>query len=680
MVTRMNPLLAWRELPDFTVITPEHVLPALAQALAMQHTMLHQLLDHSDSAPNWERVMAPLSAMDDALDRVWGPVTHLNAVCDSDGLREVYSQGVQQLTAWHAELGQNRELFAAIGRLRASSVAFAQLTKPQQQAVDHALRDFRLAGVELAGDARERMATIRIRLADLATTFEQHLLDATRAFSMHISEQNALVGLPQAIIDAAHQRAVDDGKDGWIFTLDIPSYLPFMQYSACRDLRERLYRSFVTRASDGVLDNTPLIKETLQLRRELAELLGMAHYADYSLATKMATSVDEVRSFLLDLADRARLAAERDWQELQQFARDTLDLDPLEAWDIPFVSERLRQARYQIDQQQLRPWFPQHRVLDGMFGIAQRLYGVQIRPANAPLWHDDARFFEVLDGDGQRIAAFWLDPYARPHKRGGAWMDGCVVRWRNLDGELQVPVAYLVCNFDRPLGDAPALWTHDEVVTLFHEFGHGLHHMLTTIDVRPVSGINGVPWDAVELPSQFMENFCWQSEGLDLISGHVEDDSKLPAAMRQRLLAARDFHSGLQTLRQIEFALFDLELHSEFDVDGSESVDGLLDRVRDRVAVIKPPSFNRFPCSFSHIFAGGYAAGYYCYKWAELLAADAFAAFEEEGVFNRDTAARFHHALLSVGGSCDLMAAFVDFRGRKPTIDALLRHTGLDAS
>jgi len=670
-----NPLLVTDALPRFGDIEPRHLLPALKQTLAALRTQLKQL--EQVEYPTWDNVMVPLSQMDEQLGRVWGPASHLNAVCDSDAMREVYPQGVKLVTEWHSEISQSRALYEAVKTVSDSSATSA-LDGAQRQALLHAVRDFRLSGVALDDDDQSKLRTIHLRLSELTTDFEKHILDATLAFSLHVTDADDLRGLPQTLQDAAAERAHEEGKKaGWLFTLDIPSYLPFMQYGENRRLREQLYRAFVTRASSENLDNAPLIDEILQLRAALAQLLGFAHYADYSLASKMAGSVEEVMLFLRNLAKSARPTAQQEWLLLQQFARDTLDLPQLEAWDIPFASERLRQQRYQIDPQQLRPWFPQQQVLQGLFEVAKRLYGVTVCAGDAPLWHEDARFFDVVDANGDKIAGFWLDPYARAHKRGGAWMDECAVRWIQPDGKLQLPVAYLVCNFDRPIGDQPALWTHDEVVTLFHEFGHGLHHLLTQIDVRSVSGINGVPWDAVELPSQFMENYCWQQESLALISGHVDGGSPLPEHHRQRLLAAKNFQSGLQTLRQIEFALFDLRLHSDFDTAGEQTVTELLDQVRDEVAVIKPPSFNRFECSFSHIFAGGYAAGYYSYKWAELLAADAFAAFEAAGVFDAATAERFRTELLAVGGSRDLMEAFVAFRGAKPSITSLLRHSGL---
>ncbi|RMH51201.1 MAG: M3 family peptidase, partial [Zetaproteobacteria bacterium] len=624
MNTETNPLLADDELPRFGEITAAHLLPALEEVLRRLRRRLKQL--EEEPHPDWQRIMVPLMEMDEALSRVWGPAGHLNAVCDSDELRDAYAEGVKRVTAWSSEIGQSRPLYRAVARVL-EQADDEGLDRAQRQALEHAVRDFRLAGVALDDDARERVRAIRLRLSQCATDFEKHLLDATRAFALHIDDEEQLRGLPEPLREAAAARARDDGEEGWKITLDLPSYLPFMQYAETRALRERLYRAYVTRGSHGDCDNRPLIDEILRLRHELAGLLGFAHYADCSLARKMAESVEEVEQFLTDLAARARPVAEAEWEELQHFAREELDLPKLAAWDIPFASERLRRSRYRIDPQQLRPWFPQPRVLAGLFAIAERLYGITIREGEAPKWHEDVQFFDIFDKSGAPIAGFWLDPYARPHKRGGAWMDECRVRWRRPDGTLQRPIAYLVCNFDRPVGDRPALMTHEEVVTLFHEFGHGLHHMLTEVDVRPVSGINGVPWDVVELPSQFMEHFCWQREGLELISGHIDHGRPLPEELRARLLAARHFQSGLQTLRQIEFALFDLRLHAGFLPDGPDSVHALLEQVREEVAVIRPPRFNRFECSFSHIFAGGYAAGYYSYKWAELLAADAFDAF-----------------------------------------------------
>ncbi|MDT8376818.1 MAG: M3 family metallopeptidase [Mariprofundaceae bacterium] len=675
-----NPLLQGltSRLPLFDKIEPEHVLPALNHVLAANQKALAALINIEH--PTWDSLMAPLEMLDEQIQRVWGPVTHINAVKNSDELRPVYQQGVQKVAAYHADLAQNEALYAAIKKVRNSS-AFDTLSAEKRQVVKHALRDFRLSGAELEGRDRDRYKAIQMRLSELATTFEQHVLDATRAFELHITNEADLAGLPASIRDAAAQRAGESaacaGKGGWLFTLDIPSYLPFMQYAENRALRERMYSAYVTRASDGDLDNTPVIDEMLKLRKEAAELIGFGDYGSYSLATKMADSTDEVVGFLRELAGKSRNMAEREIAELKAFARNTLGIDGLQAWDIPFASEKLRLHTYAISEEELKPYFPEQKVLGGMFALVEQLYGISIREKTAPKWHKNVRFFAVYDNKDEEIAGFYLDPYARAHKRGGAWMDECTIRWHKADGSLQLPVAYLVCNFDAPVGDKPALWTHNEVITLFHEFGHGLHHMLTRVGTRSVSGINGVPWDAVELPSQFMENFCWEREVTNLFARHFETDAPLPDALFAKMVAAKNFHSGMQMLRQIEFALFDMLLHTEFLPEDDRSVQQLLDEVRSEIAVLAPPPFNRFQNSFSHIFAGGYGAGYYSYKWAEVLSADAYAAFEEEGITNPETATRFRESILSIGGSRDMMKGFETFRGRKPSVDALLRHSGI---
>ncbi|TLS68757.1 M3 family metallopeptidase [Mariprofundus erugo] len=673
-----NPLIQgiFTELPLFDRIRAEHVLPALELTLAYARNQVALLTDID--APSWDILMQPLESMDEMLGRVWGPVSHLNAVCDSDEMRPVYQQGVAKMAEWSSELGQNEALYAAIRKV-ADRDDFATLSGERQRVVEHALRDFKLSGAELEGDAKERFKAIRMRSSELSTTFEQHILDATRAFSLHITDADDVSGLPESILAAASQRAANSGKeDGWLITLDIPSYLPFMQYADNRNLRETMYRAYVTRATTGELDNTGVIDEILKLRKEAASLLGFEHYAASSLVSKMAESADEVSAFLRELAAKSRPAAEHEIAELRVFAADELGLNDLQAWDIPYASEKLRLKKYAISQEELKPYFSEQNVVQGMFGLVERLYGISIRESESVAkWHDSARFFEVFSNTGEKIAAFYLDPYARAHKRGGAWMDECVARWLKSDGTLQLPVAYLVCNFDAPVGDKPALWTHDEVTTLFHEFGHGLHHMLTTVNELSVSGIRGVPWDAVELPSQFMENFCWEREVVDMFARHYQTGETMPDALFNKMLAAKNFQSAMMILRQIEFSLFDLLLHSEYNPDGNDSVQNLLDKVRSEVAVLIPPAFNKFQNSFSHIFAGGYAAGYYSYKWAEVLSADVYATFEEEGILNTDTATRLRNELLSIGGSRDIMDAFIAFRGRKPTVDALLRHSGL---
>ena len=676
--TAANPILRGitSELPPFAEIRPEHVLPALDAELARARKAVAKLTEVGD--PDWDSLMLPLEEIDERLGRVWGPVGHLNAVCDSEELRPIYQQGVARMAEWSSELGQNEALYAAIRKLSERD-DFNELSAERQRVVEHALRDFRLSGAELEGRAKERFKAIRMRLSELATTFEQHILDATRAFELHLTDAADVAGLPESVLAAAAQRAEQTKKDGgWLITLDIPSYLPFMQYADNRELRRAIYSAYVSRAASGELDNTSVIDEILKLRQEAASLLGFEHYAASSLASKMAESADEVAGFLRELAAKSRPAAEKEMVELRGFAAESLGIDDLQAWDIPYASEKLRLKKYAISQEELKPYFPEQHVISGMFGLVEKLYGVTIRELNdAPKWHASVRYFELYDEANEKIAAFYLDPYARARKRGGAWMDECIIRWQRPDGKLQLPVAYLVCNFDAPVGSRPALWTHDEVTTLFHEFGHGLHHMLTTVNELGVSGIRGVPWDAVELPSQFMENFCWERRVVDLFARHYETGKTMPDDLFNKMLAAKNFQSAMMMLRQIEFALFDLLLHSEYDPNDCESVQGLLDQVRREVAVVIPPEFNRFQNSFSHIFAGGYAAGYYSYKWAEVLSADVYATFEEEGILNTDTAARLRNELLSIGGSREIMDAFVAFRGRKPNVEALLRHSGL---
>ncbi|GAV19594.1 oligopeptidase A [Mariprofundus micogutta] len=674
-----NPILdsITAELPLFDAIQPEYVLPAIDAVLAEARQAVSELIEQSD--PDWDSLMLPLEVIDERLGRVWGPVGHLNSVCDSDELRPVYQQAVAKMTEWSSELAQNEELYAAIRKV-AERHDFTDLSAERRQVVEHALRDFKLSGAELEGEAKARFKAIQMRLSELTTAFGQHVLDATQAFDLHLSDEADVAGLPESVLASASQRAELSGKEGgWLITLDAPSYVPFMQFAEHRGLRETMYREYVTRASGGELDNGPVIDEILSLRSEAADLLGFEHYAASSLASKMAEDVDEVTGFLRELAARSKPQAQAEFAELQAFAAAELGIEDLQAWDVAYASEKLRLKTYAISQEELKPYFPEQSVVNGMFGLVEKLYGLSIKEnTDVPKWHNSVRYFEVSGQNGDQIAAFYLDPYARAHKRGGAWMDECIVRCRKCDGSLQLPVAYLVCNFDAPVGDKPALWTHDEVTTLFHEFGHGLHHMLTTVSELGVSGIRGVPWDAVELPSQFMENFCWERQVVDLFARHFETGETLPDSLFDKMLAAKNFQSAMIMLRQIEFALFDVLLHSEFDPAGEETVQQLLDRVRAEVSVIAPPAFNKFQNSFSHIFAGGYAAGYYSYKWAEVLSADVYATFEEEGVLNADTASRLREELLSVGGSKEIMDAFVAFRGRKPSVDALLRHSGLN--
>ncbi len=669
-----NPLLDFAGLPRYADIRHEHITPAVDLLLAEARAAVARAVQ---APPDWEQFVAPLEDATERLGRAWGQVSHLHAVLDSAELRAAYNENLPKLTQFWTELGHNEALFAKYRALR-ESPAFAALTPARQRIVDNAVRDFRLSGAELAAERKPRYAQIQDELSRLGAKFSENVLDATNAFSLVIKDEARLAGIPGDVLHSAQQ---EDGR-GWKFTLHMPSYLPVMQYAEDRALRETLYRAYATRASElgkPELDNTPLIARLLPLRREAAQMLGYPSYADLSLVPKMAESPAQVLEFLEDLARRARPHAERDFAELEAFARAELGLERLEMWDIPFASEKLRQKRYAFSDQEVKQYFPEDAVLTGLFRLIETLYGVRIASASAPLWHGDARFFEVRDARGGLVGQFYLDLYARETKRGGAWMDDAISR-RRLGSGVQTPVAHVVCNFSRPVGGKPALFTHDEVLTLFHEFGHGLHHLLTRVDDLGVSGINGVEWDAVELPSQFMENFCWEWDVLQHMTRHVDTGAPLPRALYDKMLAAKNFQAGLAMLRQIEFAVFDMRLHSDFD-SAQHSVLELLREVRAKVAVVHPPEWNRFPNSFSHIFAGGYAAGYYSYKWAEVLSADAYAAFEEApAILDAPTGARFRDEVLAVGGSRPAADSFRAFRGREPSVEALLRHNGMIAA
>ncbi len=681
-----NSFLSDSELIDFTALVPEQVVPTFERLLADNRAAIEAILDAQPSPPDWQSLVRPLEALEDRLDRAWAPVGHLNGVTNTPAWRAAYEAVLPKLTEYHTGLGQNRRLFEAY-QVLADSPAYGELDEAQRKSVDNALRDFRLSGVALEGEARERYGAIRQRLAELSTQFSNNLLDATQGWYKQIEDATQLAGIPETALGIYREAAQARGVDGFVITLDAPAYLPAMQYGDDRELRRELYAAYSTRASDqgptaGRWDNSALMPEILALRHELAQLLGFASYAELSLATKMAESPAEVLAFLEDLAAKTRPLAEREYTELKAFARDRLDLETLEAWDVPYASEKLRLERYALSQEELRPYFPAQTVIDGLFAVVDRLFGVRFERvaefggAPVPVWHPQVQLYR-LTRDGEALAWCYLDLYARTGKRGGAWMDSGRSRRRRDDGAVQLPVAYLTCNFTPPTAERPALLTHDEVTTLFHEFGHGLHHMLTRIEVLPVAGINGVPWDAVELPSQFLENWCWDPEALALLSRHYESGEPLPQALLDKMLAAKNFQAGLFMLRQLEFALFDFRLHHEYDPVSPRPVQQVLDEVRRQVAVWQPPAFNRFQHSFSHIFAGGYAAGYYSYKWAEVLSADAFGRFEEEGVFNRATGECFLHEILERGGSREPMALFVAFRGRKPSVDALLRHSGI---
>ncbi len=675
-----NPLLESSELPPFSKILPEHIKPAIESIIDENEKAVAALLA-SGAGTEWSALQEPLDQLDDRLGQAWSPVGHMNAVVNSEALRDAYNGCLPLLSEYSTRLGQNRQLFEAYQSL-ADSEEFNKLDSAQQKVINDNLRDFRLAGVALEDDKKARYGEIKKHLSELTSKFSDNVLDATMAWSKLITDESELAGLPESALAGAKQLAESKEKEGWLLNLDFPSYFPVMTYCDNRELRKEVYTAFSTRASDqgpnaGEFDNTKNIQEILKLRHELAQLLGFDNYAEYSLATKMAESPDKVIEFLEDLAAKSKPQAEKELAELKAFAKETFGAEELEAWDVGYYGEKLRQQRYAISQEELRPWFPAEKAISGMFEVVNRLYGIEFETVNnVDTWHKDVRFFNITR-KGEVIGRFYLDLYAREHKRGGAWMDVCRSRWKQ-DDKLQLPVAYLTCNFTPPVGDKPALLTHDEVVTLFHEFGHGLHHMLTKVDYAAISGISGVAWDAVELPSQFMENWCWEKEGLAIISGHFETGEPLPEEMLDKLLAAKNFQSAMMMVRQLEFSLFDFKLHKEY----RENIDvqSVLNEVRKQVAVVIPPSFNRFQNSFSHIFAGGYAAGYYSYKWAEVLSADAFSRFEEEGIFNRNTGESFLHEVLEKGGSAEPMELFVNFRGREPQIDALLRHSGIQTA
>ncbi|MBT2970319.1 MAG: oligopeptidase A [Candidatus Thiodiazotropha sp. (ex Ctena orbiculata)] len=673
----MNPLNDMQGLPPFSVITPDMVEPAMDRLLEANRNKIQQLLT-SQTSFTWKSLIEPLEVAEDRLSRTWSPVSHMNAVVNNDALRAAYNAVLPKLSEYTTEIGQNSQLCAAYKTVAEQP----GLDQAQRQSLDNALLDFHLSGVDLEETKKQRFKEISQELSQLTTKFEENLLDATNGWCKLVTDKSALQGLPESALALARQTAAQRDREGWLLTLEYPSYLPVMTYADDRGLRREVYEAFATRASDqgphaGKWDNSEAMERILALRHEMAGLLGYANYADRSLAKKMARSSDEVIAFLTDLAKRSRSQAERELAELEAFAAEHYDLGDLEAWDIAYYAEKLRQKRHNISQEELKPYFPETRVLPGMFAVVERLYGIRIEEVEGiDCWHPDVRFFEIRDRDHHLRGQFYLDLYARPKKRGGAWMDECASRFFT-DTMDQIPVAYLTCNFSPPVDGKPSLFTHDEVLTLFHEFGHGLHHLLTTVDYPAVAGINGVAWDAVELPSQFMENWCWEKEALDLISGHVDTGEPIPDELYQRIYAAKNFQSAMQMVRQLEFALFDFRIHREYDPQQGARIYETLEEVRRQVAVVKPPVWNRFAHGFSHIFAGGYAAGYYSYKWAEVLSADAFSLFEEQGIFDTDTGQAFLKEVLQQGGSKDAMELFVAFRGREPEIEPLLRHSGI---
>ncbi len=695
-----NPLLDFSGLPRFAEIQNEHITPAIETLLKENRAVIEKIRS-DDRTPTWQTFVQPMTDANERLSRAWGQVSHLNAVMNTPQLRETYNANLPLITQFYAELSQDVKLFEKFKQLRAGE-GFDQLTPARKKIIENELRDFRLGGAELPADKKQRFMQIQEELSKLSSTFSDNLLDATNAYSLLIEDAKAVIGIPDDVLQTAQQLAAADGKTGWKFTLHMPSYLPVLQYADNRDLREQMYRAYATRASefdsqaDSSKDNMPLINKILELRREAAQMLGYGNYAEVSLASKMATSPQQVLEFLRKLAGKAKPYAVQDLQALQQYAAEKLDLPKLEAWDLAYVSEKLRQERYAFSDQEVKQYFPEDKVLAGMFKVVEKLYGIRITLAaparNIQCWHPDVKFFDIHDANGQLIGQFYLDLYARPTKRGGAWMDDAITR-RRIDHQptgkhaIQLPVAYLTCNFSAPVAmdnqSRPALFTHNEVIVLFHEFGHGLHHLLTKVEDLGVSGINGVEWDAVELPSQFMENFCWEWDVLTGMAQHIDSGESLPKSLYDKMIKAKNFQSGLQMLRQIEFALFDMHVHFDFNPDGGKTVLQLLDEIRSEVAVVIPPDFNRFPNSFAHIFAGGYAAGYYSYKWAEVLSADAYSMFEEtaaDGVVNAATGSYFLEEILAVGGSRSALESFIAFRGREPELDALLRHSGMEAA
>lgn len=678
-----NPLLIQTDFPKFSQIQPSQVASAIDDILTDNRTKIKALLERNHGY-TWKNLIEPLESLQDRLNQAWSQVAHLNAVVQTEALREVYNACLPKLSEYATELGQNEPLYHAFKEI-ADSAEYQRFTVGQKKLIKDELRDFKLAGVALPEADKKRFREIQQQLSQLAAKFENNLLDATDGWSKLVVNETELAGMPEHTIATAKETAQRQGKEGWLLTLEFPCYHAVISHADSRSLREEVYTAYVTRASDqgphaGKWDNSNMMVDILKLRYEEARLLGFNNYAELSLATKMAKKPQQVMDFLHDLVKRSQTMARRELTELQQFAKEQCGIDVLQAWDIPYCSEKLQQHRYALSQEDLRPYFPEKKVLEGMFAVVKNLYGMQIvERTGVDTWHKDVRFFEIRDQQQQLRGHFYLDLYARPQKRGGAWMDECRVRRLKEENVLQTPIAFLTCNFSGPSGDRPALFTHDEVITLFHEFGHGLHHLLTKVDYAGISGINGVPWDAVELPSQFMENWCWERPVLNLISSHYQTGEVLPESMLKKMLAAKNFQAGMYMLRQLEFSLFDFRLHYEYDPKRGAEIQRLLDEVRTAVSVVPVPPFNRFQHGFSHIFAGGYAAGYYSYKWAEVLSSDAFAKFEETGLLNPETGKAFLENILEQGGTRDPMELFVAFRGREPVIDALLRHSGITA-
>jgi oligopeptidase A len=687
-----NPLLNQTDLPLFSQIKPEHVEPAIDELLANARKVVADCLEKNEIY-TWENLIEPIETAEDNTTKAWSPVSHLNSVMNNDELRDAYNACLPKLSDYATEMGQNEKLFHAYESI-VSRETFADLTKAQQKVLTNALRDFKLSGVALPENKKQRYKEISQQLSSICSRYSDNVLDATNAWTKLITDVNELAGLPETDLAQAKQSAemfhvehaekngemfhVKPEESGWLITLQYPSYLAVMTHADNRELRREVYRAFATRASEGEFDNTQIMEEILALRHEEANLLDFANYAELSLATKMANSSDDVISFLEDLAQKSLPQARQDVEDLKNFARKNYGIEELQAWDVTYLSEKMRQKHYQLSQEEVKSYFPVQKVLSGLFEILNRLYGLTFTEITEfDRWHENAQLFEATDGAGHKRGRFYLDLFARNKKRGGAWMDDCIGRRKLDDENMQLPVAYLVCNFTPPTADTPSLLTHDDVTTLFHEFGHGLHHVLTQVDYLGVSGINGVAWDAVELPSQFMENWCWEKEALALISSHYQTGEALPDALFEKMLAAKNFQAGMMMVRQLEFSLFDFHIHRDFDPKRGGRIYEILNEIRQKVAVLPTPEFNRFAHSFSHIFAGGYAAGYYSYKWAEVLSSDAFSLFEEKGIFDEQTGRAFLTHILEQGGSDEAMELFKNFRGREPSVDALLRHNGI---
>jgi oligopeptidase A len=679
-----NPLLYLAGLPKFNEIQPEHVSPALDSLLSEGKQIIDTLATNRD-APSWQGFAVKLEDLDEKISRAWSQVGHMNAVVNSPELREAYNTNLAKLTDFYSDLAQDERLYAKYREIH-TSADFKNLNQAQQKIIANEVRDFKLGGAELAPEQKIRFKAISEELSKLSSKFEENVLDTTNEYALYIEDKAELAGLPDDVLQAAQEAAKADGEIAYKFTLHFPSYLPALQYADNRALREKLYRAYATRASEFgkpdefgniKFDNTPLITQLLKLKLEEAQLLGFNNFAELSLATKMADTPKQVIEFLQNLANKAKPFAEQDMRELVDYAKK-LGISDMQAWDVSYVSEKLREDKYAFSDLEVKQYFPEAKVMAGLFKVIETIFGVFVQKTESPTWHENAHFYSITRLNGELVGQFYLDLYARNNKRGGAWMDEAITR-RVVDNKLTTPVAYLTCNFSAPVGGKPALFTHDEVITLFHEFGHGLHHMLTEVNDYSVSGIKGVEWDAVELPSQFMENFCWEWDVLRHMTQHVETGAQLPRELFDKMVAAKNFQAGMQTVRQVEFSLFDITLHSSFDPNGSKTPLALIEEIRDQVAVVRPPKWNRFPNNFSHIFAGGYAAGYYSYKWAEVLSADAYSLFEEHGGLSKEAGQKFWQEILSRGGSRPAMESFIAFRGREPSIDALLRHNGMAA-